>query len=132
MSSSEDFADEALTLVVEAGGSWWLALLDTAPPDDLATVSVIADIPPVEIARDALSWVVASRQANPVDALTLDTTALTADVVPLAWCLFDDAALTLPRIAGRLADIRVTPGSTVTVPAATVTIRYPASVASTL
>ena len=49
-----------------------------------------------------------------------------------SWCLFDDEALTLPRIAGRLVDIKVTPGSTVNVPTATVTIRYPASVAATL
>jgi hypothetical protein len=132
MASSDDFADEALSLVVEAGGSWWFALLDLAPADDLSTFSLVEDIPPVELARDAVSWVVANRQANPADPISLDTSALVADVVPLGWCLFDDEACTLPRIAGRLVDIKVTPGSTVSVPTATVTIRYPASVAGTL
>jgi hypothetical protein len=132
MASSDVFADEALSLVVEAGGSWWFALLDLAPADDLSTFSPVEDIPPVELARDAVSWVVLNRQANPADPISLDTSALVADVVPLGWCLFDDEALTLPRIAGRLVDIKVTPGSAVSVPPETVTIRYPASVAATL
>ena len=132
MASSDAFADEALTLTVEAGGSWWFALLDAAPADDLSSFSLVADLPPVELARDALTWVVAGRQANPVEPLILDTSGLAADVVPLGWCLFDDEACTLPRIGGRLVDIKVTPGSVVNVPVQTVTIRYPASVADLL
>lgn len=132
MPSSDAFADEALTLIVEAGGSWWFGLLDAAPSDDLSTFSLIADIPTVEIARDAVSWNVVARQANPADPITLDTSALVADVVPLAWCLFDDEAGTVPVLSGRLADLRVTPDAVVNVPTATVTIRYPASVAATL
>lgn len=132
MPSSDDFADEALTLIVEAGGSWWFGLLDAAPSDDLSTFSLIADIPTVEMPRDSATWSVAGRQANPADPIALDASALVADVVPLGWCLFDDEAGTLPRLAGRLADIKVTPGSAVNVPVATVTIRYPATVAATL
>lgn len=132
MASSDAFADEALSLVVEAGGSWWFALLDLAPADDLSSVSVIEEIPPVAVARSAAAWDVSDRQANPVDAISLDTSGLSSTVVPLGWCLFDDEALTLPRLAGRLSDIKVTPDSSVIVPSATVTIRYPASVAATL
>jgi hypothetical protein len=130
--SSDAFADEALTLVVEAGGSWWFGLLDAVPPDDLSTFSLVADIPLEELPRDAATWDVANRQANPSAPITLDTSSLAADVVPVAWCLFDDSGGTTPIIAGRLADIAVTPGSSVNVPAATVTIRYPASVADLL
>lgn len=134
MASSEAYANAVLLRECSRGGSEWFRLLDVAPPDELgAGVSVIADIPAVAIPLDgASSWVVANRQANPVDPLTLDASGLTGDVVPLGWCLFEDAACTLPTLAGRLADIKVTPGSSVTVPAATVTKRFPASVASTL
>lgn len=132
MASSDDFADEALTLIVEAGGSWWLGLLDAVPSDDLVTFSLVADIPTVELPRDSATWVVSARAAVMADPVTLDSSAVVADVVPLAWCLFDDEAGTVPRIAGRLADIRVTPDSTVVVPAETVQIRYPVTLAATL
>jgi len=132
MASSDDFADEALALVVEAGGSWWFGLLDLAPADDLSSLSLLEDVPPVELARDSAAWVVANRQANPANPISLDTSGLSDTVVPLGWCLFDDEACTLPRIAGRLVDIKVTPGSVVNVPVQTVTIRYPAAVADLL
>ena len=132
MASSDDFANEALTLVVEAGGSWYFGLLDAVPPDDLSTFSLIADIPLVTLARNSVTWDVADRQANPAAPITLDTSSLVADVIPVAWCLFDDSGGTSPSIAGRLADIVVVPDADVTVPAQTVTIRYPASVADLL
>jgi hypothetical protein len=132
MASSDAFADEALTLIVEAGGSWWFGLLDAAPSDDLSTFSLIADIPTVELPRDSSTWNVVARQANPADPISLDTSALVADVVPLAWCLFDDEAGTVPVLSGRLADLVVVPDASVSVPVETVTIRYPATVAATL
>jgi hypothetical protein len=132
VASSDDFADEVLTLVVEAGGSWWFGVLDAAPPDDLSTFSLIADIPTVELPRDSSTWVVAGRAATPADPIPLDTSSLTGDVVPLAWCLFDDEAATVPRLSGRLADIKLVPDSDVSVPAQTVNIPYPATVAATL
>jgi hypothetical protein len=132
VASSDDFADEVLTLVVEAGGSWWFGVLDAAPPDDLSTFSLITDIPAVTLARNSATWDVSGRQANPAAPITLDTSSLTGDVVPLAWCLFDDEAGTVPRLSGRLADIKLVPDSDVSVPAQTVNIPYPATVAATL
>jgi hypothetical protein len=132
VASSDDFANDTLTAIVEAGGSWYFGLLDAVPPDDLSTFSLISEIPAETIARNSATWDVANREAYLAAPLTLDTSSVVADVVPVAWCLFDDSGRTTPRIAGRLADIKVTPGSDVTVPAATVTIRYPATVAATL
>ena len=132
MASSDDFANDTLTAVVEAGGSWYFGLLDAVPPDDLSSFSLITVIPSVTIARNAATWDVAGRQAYLAADLTLNTASVVADVVPVAWCLFDDSGRTTPRIAGRLADIKITPGSTVTVPASTVTITYPASAADLL
>jgi hypothetical protein len=74
----------------------------------------------------------AGRAATPADPIPLDTSSLTGDVVPLAWCLFDDEAATVPRLSGRLADIKLVPDSDVSVPAQTVNIPYPATVAATL
>jgi hypothetical protein len=132
VASSDDFANDTLTAIVEAGGSWYFGLLDTVPPDDLSTFSLISEIPAETIARNSATWDVANREAYLAAPLTLDTSSVVADVVPVAWCLFDDSGRTTPRISGRLADIRVTPGAEVVVPAATVTIRYPATVAATL
>lgn len=131
MASWEAFAEEVLTAAVEAGGSWWFAVLDAAPASDVSP-SVIAEIPPVELPRNGVTWVVDGRVAYPVDPIALDTSGLSGDVTPQGWCLFDDMALTLPRIAGRLTDVIVTPGSVLHVPAAAVTIRFPADVAATL
>jgi hypothetical protein len=132
VASSDDFANEVLTLVVEAGGSWYFGVLDAVPPADLSTFSLIADIPLVTLARNSATWDVADRQANPAAPIALDTSSLAADVTPVAWCLFDDSGGTSPSLSGRLADINVTPGADVIVPVQTVTIPYPAAVADLL
>lgn len=133
MASSDAYANGVLLREVSRGGSGWFRLLDAAPSDDLSTFSVADEIPPVELPYDGVAtWVVAGRQANPVDPIVPDTSGVTVTVTPLGWALFEDEACTLPEIGGRLADVKVTPGSTVVVPAATVTIRFPASVADLL
>jgi hypothetical protein len=132
MASSDVFADEALTLIVEAGGSWYFGLLDDVPPDDLSTFSLITDIPAVTLARNAATWDVSAREARPAADITLDTSSLTGDVVAVAWCLFDDSGRTVPHWSGRLADTRIVPDAPSRVNKATVNIRFPATVAATL
>jgi hypothetical protein len=134
MASSDVFADEALTLIVEAGGSWYFGLLDDVPPDDLSTFSLITDIPAVTLARNSATWDVAGRQANPAAPITLDTSSLTGDVVALGWCLFDDSGRTVPHWAGRITGtgIKIVPDAPTIVPTTTVNIRFPATVAATL
>jgi hypothetical protein len=132
MASSDVFADEALTLIVEAGGSWYFGLLDDVPPDDLSTFSLITEIPAVTLARNSATWDVSAREARPAADITLDTSSLTGDVVAVAWCLFDDSGRTVPHWSGRLADTRIVPDAPSRVNKATVNIRFPATVAATL
>ena len=134
MASSATYANAVLLRESSRGGSAWFRLLDEVPPDELDDgVSIIADLPPVEIPLDgATSWDVANRQANPADPLTIDTSVLAADVVPKGWVLFEDEACTLPTVGGNLVDIIVLPDSDVTVPTQTITIRFPASAAKLL
>jgi hypothetical protein len=132
VASSDAFADEALTLIVEAGGSWYFGLLDDWPPDDLSSFSLISEIPAVTLARNSATWDVAAREANPAADIDLDTSSLSGDVVAVAWCLFDDSGRTTPRWSGRLADTKIVPDAPTKVAKETVNIRFPASVAATL
>jgi hypothetical protein len=133
VASSDAFANEVLTLVVEAGGSWYFGVLDAVPPADLSTFSLITEIPLVTLARNSATWDVANRAANPAAPITLDVSGVTTTTTPLAWCLFDDTGGTVPRLSGNLSDINITPGSPdVTVPVQTVNIPFPAAVADLL
>jgi hypothetical protein len=89
--------DEVLQLVTRAGGSWWLGIATVRPTATDTTVT-LADIPLLEVPRDATAW------ADPVDGVVQHTTGLTlpaatADTTAAAWVLFDDAAGTLPRFS---------------------------------
>ena len=120
--TSDDFAHEILSLVTTAGGSWWLALIESRPEsaaDLLAAVpGDLCPIAPVEVPRDSLTWSTpAGREVHLLADVSMP--ASTGDCSPAAWVLFDDEALTVPRVRGWLPDLISGPlpsGSAVFIP----------------
>lgn len=84
--------NEVLQLFTRAGGSWWLAIA-TNRPLAADTTATLADIPPLEVPRDATAW------ALPADGEVYHATGVTmpaavSATTAAAWCLFNDEALT--------------------------------------
>lgn len=89
--------EETLQLVTRAGGSWWLGITQNQPSADDDTID-LADIPPLEVPRDATAWA-APAVGSVSHATGVTLPAATGDTSAAAWVLFDDEACTLPRIS---------------------------------
>lgn len=84
--------DEVLQLVTRAGGTWWLAIA-TNRPLAVDTTADLADIPPVEVPRDATAWALpADGEVSHATGVTMPAAA--SATTAAAWCLFNDAGLT--------------------------------------
>ncbi len=131
MASSSAFADDILTLAAEAGGSWWLGILESRPQDAAELAAAVpvdlAPIPPLEIVREGASW---AAVAGRLKHLAADAVmpASTDECSPAGWCLFADEAMTTPLLCGFLADSLSGPlpsGSVITLPASQVALAFP-------
>ena len=84
--------DEVLELLTRASGSWWLAIATERPIASDTTVE-LADIPALQIPRDATAW------ALPADGVVQHLTGVDmpnalSETTAAAWCLFADEDLT--------------------------------------
>lgn len=136
MATSDAAANATLDREVSAGGSWWLGLALTMPDPRLEAVVDEAPLARVEVPRMAAFWNPADqREVWPVNGLTLpDYTPDGYDpanpdpddaFTPVAWVLWDAPTGGTPQRAGRLADVVVTAGSGVFLPAESLTLSHP-------
>lgn len=129
--SSDAFANDALTLVTTAGGSWWLGILESRPQSaaDLAAAvpGDVAPIAAIEIHRNSSTWTTPAARLSHL-AADVHMPASSGICSPAAWCLFADSAMTTPVTCGWLADSLTGPlpsGSALIIPAATVSLSFP-------
>lgn len=102
MQPADVLANEMLTLLVDAGGTWGVGLSSTMPSlvsGGLIDVTDIADVPHGTVDRDAADWDLATdpRAAS----VTVHLGEAEADVAPVAWVLYDGStAVHAGRLVG--------------------------------
>lgn len=102
MQPADVLANEMLTLLVDAGGTWDVGLSSTMPTltsGGLTNVTDVADVPHGTVDRDAADWDLTTdpRAAAVVVHLGLAD----ADVSPVAWVLYDGStAVHAGRLSG--------------------------------
>lgn len=126
MQPADVIANQALTLLVSAGGSWGIGLSSTMPELVSGAYSNVTDVTEVthgSIARSGGSWGTASGRSI-IPAADIDLGDTSGDCAPVAWVLYNS---TTPVWCGRLVGLpsSIVTGTHVVLPKETVRLIVP-------
>ena len=125
MPTSTAAANATLDLEVAAGTSWWVGFALNDLDVNLSTTVDEAPMPRVQLPRDgATTWEAADgRQVRPLADLPVGVAS--EDFTPTFWVAWDSETGGAPQRAARVPDTAVLAGTTVVIPAATLTLTTP-------
>lgn len=125
MPTSDAAANATLDLEVSAGGSWWVGFATNDLDMDLTVTVDEAPMDRVALPRNgATTWEAAdARSVRPLADLPMGAAA--DDFTPTFWVFWDSESGGTPQRAARVPDMEILAGSTVIIPADTLTLPTP-------